>query len=52
MNIDITIGELIEKLTKMDSTKKVTVQFRDGGGDYSGEDNSIYLIEKEDRVIL
>lgn len=52
MKKDITIGELIEKLTKMDSTKMVTVQYRDDGGDYCGEDNSIYLIEKEDRVIL
>jgi len=52
MKTDITIGELIEILTKIDSTKKVTVQFRDEGGDYIGEDNSIYLIEKDDRIIL
>lgn len=51
MKKDITIGELIEKLTKMDSTKMVTVQYRDDG-DYIGEDNEIYLIEKENRVIL
>lgn len=52
MKTDITIGELIELLTKYDSNKKVTVQFRDGGGDYFGEDNEIYLVEKKDRIIL
>lgn len=52
MTKDITVGELIEKLTKMDSTKKVTVQYRDAGGEYFGEDDEIYLTEEEDRVIL
>ena len=49
---DITIGELIEKLSKFDSSKIVTVQYRDAGGEYMGEDIELYLLEKENRIIL
>ena len=36
----------------MNSTKMITVQYSDNCGEYIGEDNKIYLIEKEDGVIL
>jgi hypothetical protein len=32
--------------------KKIEIQFRDGGGDYPGTDNLIYLEETENSIIL
>ena len=48
----MTVKELIEALKEIDENKKVVVQFRDGGGEYYGQDEDIYLDESEDVVIL
>ena len=48
------VKELIEKLKELDENMQVVVQFRDSGGDYIGEDDTIYLtIDKsENKLIL
>lgn len=48
----MTVKELIDALKQIDENKKVVVQFRDAGGDYSGQDEVIYLDELEDVVVL
>lgn len=50
----MTVKDLKEKLEALDENMTVVVQFRDGGGDYSGQDDIVYFeVDKENnRVIL
>lgn len=48
----MTVGELIEELKKFDKNMNVTVQFRDGGGEYYGTDDELYLIAVGNDLIL
>lgn len=49
----ITVKELIEALSKVkDKSKNVVIQYRDDGGEYSGYDESLYLREEDNHVIL
>lgn len=48
----LTIGELIAELEKYEKDIEVAVQYRDSGGDYVGQDDDIYLIKKDNILIL
>lgn len=48
----MTVGELIEELNKYDKDLNVEVQLRDAGGDFCGTDDCIYLLLKNDTLIL
>lgn len=48
----MTVGELIEELKKFDKNLKVEVQFRDGGGEYCGTDDELYLLDVGNKLIL
>jgi len=50
---DLTFRELYEIAKERGwLDKKIEIQFRDGGGDYAGTDNTIYLVETENAIIL
>ena len=48
----MTVGELIEELQKFDKNMNVRVQFRDGGGEYCGTDDELYLLATGNELIL
>ena len=48
----MTVKELIEALKEIDENKKVVIQFRDEGEDYPGQDETIYLDEFENVIVL
>lgn len=48
----MTVGELIEELKNFDKNMNVEVQLRDAGGDFCGTDDCIYLLIKNDTLIL
>lgn len=39
----MTVKELKDKLDKFDDDLEVVVQYRDGGGSYSGADKDVFL---------
>ena len=41
----MTVKEVIRKLEWFDDDLEVVVQYRDGGGEYSGADKDIYLCQ-------
>lgn len=50
---DLTIRDLYEIAKEKGwLDKKIEIQFRDGGGDYYGTDNLIYLVETENAIVL
>ena len=40
----MTVGELIKELEQLDKNLTVEVQYRDGGGEYMGTDDELYLM--------
>lgn len=40
----MTVGELIKELEQLDKNLPVEVQYRDGGGEYMGTDDELYLM--------
>lgn len=40
----MTVGELIKELEQLDKNLPVEVQYRDGGGEYAGTDEELYLM--------